>query len=129
MPGLASDQPDGAAVPALGSDDFYGFRDYRSGDSLRQIHWKGLARGMAPQSKQYGAYASRSAWLDWEMFPGVGVEQRLSHLCHWALEFEGRGEEYGLHMPGVRIEPGTGERHRDRVLQALALYGVVGRPA
>jgi uncharacterized protein (DUF58 family) len=129
LPGLASDEPDGAAVPALGSDDFYGFRDYRSGDSLRQIHWKGLARGMAPQSKQYGAYASRSAWLDWEMFPGAGVEQRLSHLCYWALQFEGRGEEYGLHIPGVRIEPGTGERHRDRVLQALALYGIAGRPA
>ena len=129
LPGLASDRPDGAAIPALGSDDFYGFRDYRDGDSLRQVHWKGLARGQAVQSKQYGAYASRSAWLDWEMFPGLGVEQRLSHLCYWALEFEGRGEEYGLRLPGVAIEPAAGERHRERVLQALALYGKAEPPS
>jgi uncharacterized protein (DUF58 family) len=128
LPGLATDRPDGAAVPVPGNDDFYGFRDYRHGDSLRQIHWKGLARGQGVQTKQYGAYANRSVWLDWEMFPGLGVEQRLSHLCYWALEFDRREEEYGLRLPGLVIEPGLGERHRDRVLQALALHGIGAGP-
>ena len=114
-------------MEVLGSDDFYGFRDYRQGDSPRQIHWKGLARGQGVQTKQYGAYASRSVWLDWEMFPGLGVEQRLSHLCYWALEFDRQAEEYGLRLPGLAIEPGLGERHRDGVLQALALYGIEAR--
>ena len=123
LPGLATDQPDGAAVPVMGSDDFYGFRDYRRGDSMRQIHWKGLAHGQGVQTKQYNAYASRSVWLDWEMFAGLGTERRLSHLCYWALDFESRNEEYGLRLPGVVIEPGMGERHRDRILQALALHG------
>jgi uncharacterized protein (DUF58 family) len=127
LPGLATDKPDGAAVPIVGSDDFYGFREYRRGDSLRQIHWKGLAKGQSLQSKQYGAYADRSAWLDWEMFPGVGTEQRLSHLCYWVLEFESRKEEYGLRLPAVVIDPDVGERHRDRVLKELALYQVGGR--
>lgn len=122
LPGLATDKPDGASVAIAGSDDFYGFRDYRPGDSLRQIHWKGLAKGHGVQSKHYAAYADRSVWLDWEMFPGLGTEQRLSHLCYWALEFESRNEEYGLRMPGVLIEPGMGEKHRDRVLKELALY-------
>ena len=128
LPGLATDRPDGAAVPIAGSDDFYGFRDYREGDSLRQIHWKGLARGQGVQTKQYGAYADRCVWLDWEMFAGMGTERRLSHLCYWALQFESRDEEYGLRLPGLVLEPGIGERHRDRVLQALALYGLEGRP-
>jgi uncharacterized protein (DUF58 family) len=128
LPGLATDHADGAAVPIAGSDDFHGFRDYRHGDSMRQIHWKGMAHGQGVQTKQYNAYASRSAWLDWEMFPGMGTEQRLSHLCYWALDFEGRNEEYGLRLPGIAIEPGTGERHRDRVLQALALHGIERRP-
>jgi len=128
LPGLATDHADGAAVPIAGSDDFHGFRDYRHGDSMRQIHWKGIAHGQGVQTKQYNAYASRSAWLDWEMFPGMGAEQRLSHLCYWALDFEGRNEEYGLRLPGVAIESGTGERHRDRVLQALALHGIERRP-
>ena len=107
-----------------GDDDFAGFRTYRPGDSLRQVHWKGFARGQSLQSKQYTAYADRSAWLDWDMFPGEGTEQRLSHLCYWALEFESRNEEYGLRLPGVYLEPGSGERHRDQVLKELALYGI-----
>jgi uncharacterized protein (DUF58 family) len=128
VPGLATDRPDGAAVPIAGSDDFHGFRDYRRGDSLRQIHWKGLAKGQGVLSKQYGAYADRSVWLDWELFPGLGVEQRLSQLCYWALEFDRRNEEYGLRIPGAVIAPDTGEKHRDEVLKALALYGIEGKP-
>lgn len=126
LPGLPTDRPDGAAVPSSGNDDFYGFRDYREGDSLRQVYWKGLAKGQGVQTKQYGAYASRSVWLDWEMFPGAGIEQRLSHLCFWALAFDSRNEEYGLRLPSVQIIPDVGEKHRQRVLKALALYGVEG---
>ena len=128
LPGLATDQGDAAATLVEGSDDFYGFRNYRYGDSLRQLHWKGLARGQGVQTKQYGAYASRSVWLDWEMFPGYGTEQRLSHLCYWVLAFEQRGEEYGLRLPGFALAPGLGDRHRDRALQALALYGIERKP-
>jgi len=123
LPGLASDTPDGAAAMVVGNDDFYGFRSYRKGDSLRQVHWKGLAKGQGVQTKQYTAYADRSVWLDWELFPGLGAEQRLSHLCYWVLDFDGRGEEYGLRLPGLVIEPAVGEKHRDRVLKELALYG------
>jgi uncharacterized protein (DUF58 family) len=127
LPGLASATPGGAAAMVIGNDDFYGFRNYRKGDSLRQVHWKGLAKGQGVLTKQYTAYADRSVWLDWEMFPGTGTEQRLSHLCHWVLEFDLRRDEYGLRLPGVVIEPAVGEKHRDRVLKELALYGKEGR--
>jgi uncharacterized protein (DUF58 family) len=123
LPGLASDMPDGAAAMVLGNDDFYGFRDYRKGDSLRQVHWKGFAKGQALQTKQYTAYADRSVWLDWELFQGMGVEQRLSHLCYWVLSFDDRREEYGLRLPGVTIAPAVGEKHREAVLKELALFG------
>ncbi len=122
LPGAASDNPDGAAVPSSGSDDFYGFREYRRGDSLRQVHWKGLAKGQALQSKHYAAFADRSAWLDWEAFPGIPVEQRLSHLCYWALQCERGGEDYGLRLPGTEISPARGEAQLERVLTALALF-------
>ena len=127
LPGLATDRPDGAAAMVVGNDDFYGFRKYRKGDSLRQVHWKGLAKGQGVQTKQYTAYADRSVWLDWDLFPGMGTEQRLSHLCYWVLEFDRRREEYGLRLPGVVIEPAVGDKHRDRVLKELALYGKEGR--
>ncbi len=126
LPGLSAETPDGAAVAVEGSDDFYGFRDYRQGDSLRQIYWKGLARGQNLQVKHYAAYADHSVWLDWEMFPGLGVEQRLSHLCYWALRFDAQGDEYGLRLPDITLPPDCGERHREEVLRALALHGKPG---
>jgi uncharacterized protein (DUF58 family) len=61
------------------------------------------------------------------MFPGHSVEQRLSHLCYWALEFERLNEEYGLRIPEVLIQPGSGEKHCNEVLKALALYGIPER--
>jgi uncharacterized protein (DUF58 family) len=124
LPGSASDSSEGTAVPSAGSDDFYGFREYRRGDSLRQVHWKGLAKGQGLQSKHYTAFTDRSAWLDWDAFPGVPQEQRLSQLCHWALVCERGGEDYGLRLPGVEIAPGSGEAQLEQVLTALALFGI-----
>lgn len=129
LPGLATDRPDGAAIPITGSDDFYGFRAYKKGDSSRDIHWKGVAKGQTVQSKQYTAYADRSVWLDWDLFPGQGREERLSFLCYWVLEFDASNEEYGLRLPGVVIEPDCGAKHREAVLKELAQYQAVrGEP-
>jgi uncharacterized protein (DUF58 family) len=119
---LPSGSPGGQGAPRPGNDDLLGFRDYRPGDSLRQVHWKGLARGQALQTRINSAYAERSQWLDWDQFPEDGLELRLSHLCHRALECERSGEAYGLRLPGTVIAPGRGDKHRDAVLKALALF-------
>ena len=121
--GLQAETPDGAAEPIDGDDDFFGFRAYRAGDSLRRVHWKGLAKTQQLQTRLHNAYASRSVWLDWDMFPQADVERKLSYLCYWVLQLEQRNEEYGLRIPGVTVAPDVGLVHRDRVLQALALYG------
>ena len=125
-PGVASERPEGTAVETAGSDDFHGFRSYRQGDALRQVHWKGVARGHPPQSKVYGSYASHSAWLDWEAFADASGEHRLSYLCYWVLALERRGEDYGLRLPGVEIAPASGEAHQSRVLAALAVHQLAG---
>jgi uncharacterized protein (DUF58 family) len=124
LAGVATDTPDGSAVPVQGSDDFYGLRDYQVGDSPRHVFWKSVAKGQPLQTKQYIAYADRSVWLDWSLFEGAPPEQRLSHLCYWVLEFDRSNEEYGLRLPGVVIEPDCGDSHRKRVLRQLALYGL-----
>jgi uncharacterized protein (DUF58 family) len=123
LPGIATEAPGGSAEPVPGSDDFYGLRDYQRGDSLRHVFWKSVAKGQPLQSKQYTAYADRSVWLDWSLFEGLPPEQRLSHLCYWALEFDRRNEEYGLRLPGVTVEPDSGDNHRLTVLRQLALWG------
>jgi uncharacterized protein (DUF58 family) len=114
--------PDGHSDPSPGEDDFQGFRDYREGDSLRQVYWKGLARGQNLQTRLNTAYADRSHWLDWDTLPDAGTERRLSWLCYRVLACERDREEYGLRLPGLTIETGLGEKHRDRVLKELALF-------
>jgi uncharacterized protein (DUF58 family) len=126
LPRVATEVPDGSSIPIPGTDDFYGLRDYQRGDSLRHVFWKSFAKGLPLQSKLYTAYADRSVWLDWDMFAGAPAEERLSQLCFWVLEFDRSNQEYGLRLPGVVIQPASGENHRAKVLRHLALWGLTG---
>src|SRR5450759_4870381 len=106
-----------------GDDEFNMLRAYRPGDSPRQIAWKALARGKELLSKEFVSAASSELWLDWERFPGLGTEDRLSRLTWWVLEADRLGLEYGLKIPGKSLPPSRGDAHRLACLESLALYG------
>ncbi|MDR9435310.1 MAG: DUF58 domain-containing protein [Thiohalophilus sp.] len=108
----------------IGSDDFAGLRGYRTGDSLKHVHWKALAREQGLLTKQFGGDRSERLWFDWRMLEGRETEARLSQLCRWVIEAEQQGLEYGLWLPDQIIEPGRGHAHQQQCLQALALFGV-----
>lgn len=105
-----------------GSDDFLGFRDYQHGDAPHHIHWKALARALPLLTKQFAASESPELWLDWAALPALDTEARLRQLCRWVLDAARLGRPYGLRLPGVVIAPAQGETHRERCLEALALY-------
>lgn len=107
----------------LGSDDFAGLRGYRSGDSLKHIHWKALAREQGLLTKQFGGDRSEQLWLDWRMLEAMQTEARLSQLCRWVIEAEQQGIEYGLWLPDQIIQPARGRQHQQQCLKALALHG------
>jgi len=111
-----------SAITRDGSEDFYGLRDYVPGDSLRQVAWKNVARGQGMQVKQFVDYVDNKVWLDWDMFYGFGVEERLSRLCYCVLKLSKTGNPFGLKIPGIEIAPATGIRHKKNLLKALALY-------
>lgn len=122
---LQGDATDGQySSTRRGSDEFSHLRDYQPGASLKQVAWKQLAKGRGLQVKEYADYVSQHHWLDWDHLPGLGMDERLSTLCYWALVLEKRGDDYGLRIPGIEVTPGTGEQHRQKILTALALYGV-----
>lgn len=106
----------------VGSDDFAGLRNFRSGDSLKHVHWKALARQQGLLTKQFGGDRSEQLWLDWRMLEELPVEARLSQLCRWIIEADLQGFEYGLWLPSQEIAPARGTEHRHRCLRALALY-------
>lgn len=106
-----------------GEEDFSGLRTYRSGDSPHRIAWKASAREQALLVKQFTGGGESECWLDWEMLPGVSIEERLSVLCRWVLMAEEAGLSYGLKLPGRTLPPAASAAHRQHCLESLALFG------
>lgn len=109
--------------PGAGGDDFSGVREYRPGDSPRQIDWKSAARGRGLLTKEFAAGLSETLWFDLARVPAPDVETRLSMICRAVLDAELAGMRYGLRLGAITIEPDAGEIHEQRCLRALALHG------
>ena len=112
-----------AHFAASGSDDFIGLDAYQPGQSLRRISWKHYARGQGLLLKEFADPQGQAQALDWAFFAGMDVENRLSRLCYWVIFLHQKGLPFSLTMPGVDIEMGQGDGHRDRCLYALAVFG------
>jgi uncharacterized protein (DUF58 family) len=106
----------------VGADDFVGLRGYHAGDSLRHVDWKALARGRGLLSRQFGGDRADQVWIDWEGWPGLETEARLSRLCRCILDAARSQVDYGLRLPGREIEPAHGTAHEHRCLAALARF-------
>jgi len=106
-----------------GTVDFFGFKKYQHGDSLKQVHWKGVAKAQPWVSKQYVDQFDENVWLNWFHFDVKNTEKRLSYLTAWVLEAEKCGYRYGLVLPDQKIEISKGKSHYHACLKALALHG------
>ena len=60
-------------------------------------------------------------WLDFALAGHLDTEHKLSRLCAWVLQADKLGVDYGLRLPGQEIKPASGEAHKRRCLEALAL--------
>lgn len=121
-PPVRSGGTDGAGI-AQGRDDFAGLRQYHPGDSPRHIAWKAAARGQGLLTKQFIGRASAELWLALDALPrNLPLEAKLSQLARWVLDAQAAGLAFGLELPGTLIPMDLGEAHRDRCLEALALF-------
>lgn len=122
LPPLRPGSAEGAGL-ALGSDDFAGLRQYQAGDSPRHIAWKAAARDHGLLTKQFIGRASAELWLSLDLMPfELALEEKLSRLARWVLDAQSSGIPFGLDLAGSRIAVASGEAHRDRCLEALALF-------
>jgi uncharacterized protein (DUF58 family) len=96
---------------------------YRSGDSLRHLVWKRLARDPANPvvSQQYAAPQHEASWVVVPKLSGDALERALSQACYRLLTLEQGGSQYGLKLPQLTIEQSQGSAHLQRCLQELAL--------
>lgn len=113
---------DGRLSFGRGSEDFSRLEAFRSGESLRHVAWKQYAREQGMHTKHYTDPADEQVWLDWDAFPGMNREARLSRLCGWLLTLTRGNSAYGLRLPGLELAPARGEKHRDNILRQLALF-------
>ena len=105
-----------------GEDEFSGLRDYQQGDSARRVHWKAVARGQGVPVKVFSGATSGVTWLRWQDVSADDTETRLSQLSRWIVDAEDQNLRYGLSLPGLDVPADSGLAHRQRCLQALALY-------
>jgi uncharacterized protein (DUF58 family) len=115
-----------AARASSGSGEFDGVRAYRRGDAPKLVVWKKAAHALATGSGELVSRDSQQAlqldlWLDASTCGLADPEARLSRLCAWVLTADRAGLDYGLRLPGLEIRPASGEAHRRRCLEALAL--------
>lgn len=109
-----------------GHEDFAGLRPHTPSDPPRHIAWKSVARSVDAWPllvKHFAGGAGEELWLDWGLVADEeDDERRLSILAGWVLAAENAQLSYGLAIPGQRIPPATGAAHRERCLEALALF-------
>jgi uncharacterized protein (DUF58 family) len=118
----------GGDAPALhraGDEEWAGLREFRSGDSPRQVAWGAYARGRGLLVKTYQSPAAHYRVFELAAVHG-GLEERLEQLSSWVMAAHARGERYGLKLGAQEILPDSGSEHRRRCLDALALHGEPG---
>ncbi|HEU0153087.1 MAG TPA: DUF58 domain-containing protein [Arenimonas sp.] len=96
-------------------------RDYRTGDTLRQVAWKTSARMDRLLVREYESTARSEIELDWYGLEHLEHEARIRRLTRWVLEAERQDRRFSLRLPAVRLGPASGPEHRHACLRALAL--------
>ena len=109
------------ARQAASTGEFDGVRAYRRGDPLKLVVWKKAAKAGELVSRDSQQAQRHELWLDPALAQLPDGEQRLARLCAWVLQADRLELEYGLRVPGVELPPASGEAHKRRCLEALAL--------
>ena len=123
-PPLPSGEPrSGGAVTtrAQATGEFDGVRAYRRGDPLKLVVWKKAAKADELVSRDAQQAQRYELWLDFAQTGHTGTEHKLSRLAAWVLQADRLGLDYGLRLPGQEVKPASGEVHKRRCLEALAL--------
>jgi len=118
-----------AIVQTRSTGEFEGVRAYRRGDPLKLVIWKKAAKADEQSHTESGGLVVRNTqptqrhelWLDFVQAGSLNTEHKLSRLCAWVLQADKLGLDYGLRLRALEIKPGSGEAHKRRCLEALAL--------
>ncbi|MCH2065549.1 MAG: DUF58 domain-containing protein [Roseibacillus sp.] len=129
LPGEACSQLGGeVASNAIGqSGEFLGLRDYRSGDVLRHIHWKGWAKTGRPIVKEFEDIYFPHYGLILDNFTEQGdddlFEESVSVAASFACAIDTKRSLLDLMFikdEAIVVKAGRGEERSEKLLEVLA---------
>ena len=110
-----------------GMEDFDTLSAYQQGEPMHQVAWKQVAKGQGMVSKRFTGASGQSVWLSLAQLQTNDLELALSQLTWLVLESNKQNRRFGLDLGSQQITPGSGSTHMEEFLQAIALYGSIGR--
>ncbi|MES2071446.1 MAG: DUF58 domain-containing protein [Pseudomonadota bacterium] len=126
LPYAGSSQADGQGH--AGHEDFSGVRAYQTGDALKHLAWKHIARldstsGGQLVTKEFTGGSASDLMLDYDSLPrSMDVELKLSRLTRWVLEADAGALPYAFRIGATAYPARAGQAHRLDCLRALALF-------
>jgi uncharacterized protein (DUF58 family) len=126
LPTVGKESEDGHGH--AGHDDFAGIRAYQTGDSMKHLAWRQIARidlqdGGTLVTKHFDGGAKSELCLDFALLPWtLDLETRLSRMTRWVLEAEQQGLAYSFRLGDHDFASSIGPAHQTACLRALALY-------
>jgi uncharacterized protein (DUF58 family) len=121
LPNSSSSGQGDQNVEFMSSDEFNDLRAYQQGDSTSRVLWKKYAAKdeLIVRDHDNGSYSPE--WVDWDHYSDP-TEIRLKHLCFDVCQLSEGLNPYGFKLPGLLIAPDMGELHKQKCLDALALF-------
>lgn len=106
--------------PGDEGDEYHGLRSWREGDPIHRIAWKASQRHQDLLAREFTQPVQDELLFSIDQTGVRERERAISIVTSWVLESDQRGLQYGLELGAVRVDTGSGRRHRDRCLNALA---------
>ncbi|WP_297794037.1 DUF58 domain-containing protein [uncultured Marinobacter sp.] len=119
-----SDGEDQETSRSVEGNDHADMRPWREGDLAQRVLWKRYARTGQMVIADWEGEQGSPHWIDYQAFPGVDQELRISYLTALVLDRSRSGTPFGLNLPGQVIDPDAGPAHVSRCLKSLAVFGL-----
>ncbi len=112
------------SIPRRGvGEDFYGLREYGSGDDSRLINWKLTAKTGKPIVKEYAEQIGNRITITVEDAEGPEAERLISEAASLAKYFIDAGADVRLRTPEATVAFGHGLIHLGLIFKTLAFLG------
>jgi uncharacterized protein (DUF58 family) len=118
----SSEEHEGHVTTQGGFDEFHNLREFLETDSLSNVAWKHAAKSANLMVKTFEQPVGISGWLTFSSCESPSIEEKLAELAYQILILCDKQQVFGLSIPGVDIEPATGNKHKHQCLTALAQF-------